>query len=163
MAITAAPPGLPFRHPAVLLATWFGVGLLPKMPGTWGSLAALPFAWYIGGAFGAAGLLVAATILFAIGCWAAETVSAASAVRDPGFIVIDEVAAQWLVLAAAPIDPLAYAAGFVLFRIADIAKPFPVSWADRALHGGFGIMLDDALAALYAGLALLLLVRLGLV
>ena len=163
MADTAPPLGLPFHHPAMLLATWFGAGLLPKMPGTWGSLAALPFAWYIGGAFGATGLLLAAATVFAIGCWASAVVSRAGGVRDPGFIVIDEVAAQWLVLAVAPADLLAYGAGFVLFRIADIVKPFPASWADRAVHGGLGIMLDDVIAALYAGLALLLLMRFGLV
>ncbi len=163
MAATTRPHGLPFHHPATLLATWFGAGLLPKVPGTWGSLAALPFAWYIAAAFDATGLIVAAAIVFAIGCWAAGTVSRAGGVRDPGFIVIDEVAAQWLVLAAAPTDPLAYAVGFVLFRVADIVKPFPANWADRALHGGLGIMLDDVFAALYAGLALLVLVRFGLV
>jgi phosphatidylglycerophosphatase A len=159
----ARSPALPFHHPAVLLATWFGAGLLPKIPGTWGSLAALPFAWYIGASFGATGLVVAAAIVFAVGCWAADTVSRAGDVRDPGFIVIDEVAAQWLVLAVAPDNPLAYAAGFVLFRIADIVKPFPASWADRSLHGGLGIMLDDVFAAIYAGLALFLLMRFGLV
>ena len=163
MAMLAQPPGLPINHPAMLLSTWFGAGLLPKAPGTWGSLAALPFAWYIGSAVGATGLAVAAAIAFAVGWWAAETVSRAAAIRDPGFIVIDEVAAQWLVLVVAPVDPLAYAAGFVLFRIADIAKPFPASWADRAVHGGLGIMLDDLFAALYAGLALSLLVRFGVV
>ena len=163
MAETAPPLGLPFHHPAMLLATWFGAGLLPKMPGTWGSLAALPFAWYIGGAFGATGLVLAASALFAIGCWAADIVSRAGGVRDPAVVVIDEVTAQWLVLAVAPASFPAYAAGFVLFRIADIVKPFPASWADRAVHGGFGIMLDDVIAALYAGLALLLLMRFGLV
>jgi phosphatidylglycerophosphatase A len=157
------PAGLPFHHPAMLLSTWFGAGLLPKIPGTWGSLAALPFAWYIGGAFGPLGLVVAAAIVFAIGCWAADTASRAGDVRDPGFIVIDEVAAQFLVLAVAPVAPLAYAAGFVLFRVADIVKPFPANWADREVHGGLGIMLDDIFAALYAGLALFLLVRFGLV
>jgi phosphatidylglycerophosphatase A len=163
MAATARTLGLPFHHPAVLLATWFGTGLLPKMPGTWGSLAALPFAWYIAGAAGALGLLLAALLAFLVGWWAAETVSRTGGVRDPGCVVIDEVAGQWLVLAVAPVDPLAYAAGFVLFRLADIVKPWPASWADRSLHGGLGIMLDDAFAALYAGLALLLLVRFGLV
>ena len=155
--------GLPLRHPAALLATWFGVGLLPKAPGTWGSLAALPFAWVIAMLAGAPGLLLAALLVFLLGCWAAGTVARAGDVQDPGAIVIDEVAGQWLVLAAAPRDLLAYAAGFILFRIADIAKPWPASWADRKVHGGFGIMLDDVLAALYAGAALLLLVRFNLV
>ena len=96
-------------------------------------------------------------------CWAADTASRAGDIRDPGFIVIDEVAAQFLVLAVAPVSVLPYAAGFVLFRIADIVKPFPANWADREVHGGLGIMLDDIFAALYAGPALFLLVRFGLV
>ncbi len=100
---------------------------------------------------------------FVVGCWAADAVAKAGGVRDPGMVVIDEVAAQWLVLAAAPTNLVAYAAGFLLFRIADIVKPWPASWADRSVHGGLGIMLDDILAAVYAGVVLLLLVRFGLV
>jgi phosphatidylglycerophosphatase A len=141
---------LPFWHPAVLLATWFGTGLLPITPGTWGSLAALPFAWAIRSHSGTTGLAVATVIVFAIGWWAAATVAKASAIEDPGAVVIDEVAAQWLVLLPAPLDPLAYALAFLLFRIFDIWKPWPVRWADRHVKGGLGIMLDDLLAAVYA-------------
>jgi phosphatidylglycerophosphatase A len=157
------PAGLPLRHPAMLLATWFGSGLLPGAPGTWGSLAALPFAWLISMLFGPVGLLIAGFVAFVVGCWAADAVAKAGGVRDPGMVVIDEVAAQWLVLAAAPTNLVAYAAGFLLFRVADIVKPWPASWADRSVHGGLGIMLDDILAAVYAGGVLLLLVRFGLV
>ena len=71
--------------------------------------------------------------------------------------MIDEVAGQWLVLVPAPLDPLAYAAAFVLFRIFDIWKPWPARWADRRVEGGLGIMLDDLLAAVYAVLGLLVL------
>ena len=155
--------GLPFHHPAVLIATWFGAGFLPIASGTWGSLAALPFAWLIAAQFGPVGLIVAAAAAFVVGWWAAAVVAKAGGVSDPSAVVIDEVAAQWLVLAAAPIHLLAYAAGFLLFRIADIVKPWPANWADREVHGGLGIMLDDLFAALYAGAALLLLVRFGLV
>jgi phosphatidylglycerophosphatase A len=144
---------VPRWHPALLLGTWFGAGLLPLMPGSWGSLAALPCAWAIRGLCGVAGLAIAAAIVFAAGCWAAGTIAKASGVKDPGAIVIDEVAAQWLVLLPAPLDPLSYAAGFLLFRIFDIWKPWPVEWADRRIHGGLGIMLDDLLAAVYAVLA----------
>src|SRR6266581_941608 len=135
--------GLPFRHPAGLLATWFGAGLLPYMPGTWGSLAAIPFAWVIVTFSGPAGLAAAAIIIFALGCWAAGTLARASGNKDPGFIVIDEVAAQWLVLVAAPLDWRAYAAAFVLFRVFDITKPFPARAIERRVRGGLGIMLDD--------------------
>jgi phosphatidylglycerophosphatase A len=151
---------LPFAHPAVLVATWFGTGLLPITPGTWGSLAALPFAWAIRSHFGTAGLTVATVIAFTIGWWAAATVAKASAIEDPGAVVIDEVAAQWLVLLPAPLDPIAYALAFLLFRIFDIWKPWPVRWADRRVKGGLGIMLDDFLAAAYA-ITLLLVLLVG--
>jgi phosphatidylglycerophosphatase A len=120
------------------------------MPGTWGSLAALPCAWAIRSLWGIAGLAIAAAFAFAAGCWAAGTIANRSGIKDPGAIVIDEVAAQWLVLLPAPLDPVPYAAAFLLFRIFDIWKPWPVRWADRRVYGGFGIMLDDLLAAAYA-------------
>jgi len=141
---------LPFGHPAVLLATWFGTGLLPIMPGTWGSLAALPFAWAMRSHFGATGLTAATAIAFTIGWWSAATVAKASGIEDPRAVVIDEVAAQWLVLLPAPLDPRAYTLAFLLFRFFDIWKPWPVWWADRHVKGGLGIMLDDLLAAVYA-------------
>ena len=75
--------------------------------------------------------------------------------------MIDEVAGQWLVLVATPLDPLAYALALLLFRIFDIWKPWPVRWADRHVKGGLGIMLDDLLAAVYAVLALSILLPIG--
>ena len=145
------PAGLGFGHPAVLVGTWFGAGLLPRAPGTWGSLAALPFAWGLHQGLSTAGLAVAAVIVFAAGLWASGVYASHAGGGDPGAVVVDEVVGQWLVLLAVPSDVLLYAIGFVLFRIADIAKPWPVSWADRSVKGGLGIMLDDVLAALYAG------------
>lgn len=147
--------GLPFHHPAVLLGTWFGAGLLPLGPGTWGSLAALPLAWVLVRVGGLGALLAASVVVFGAGWWASSVLARASGIKDAGSIVIDEVVGQWLTLgialAVAPLDPLAYAAGFVLFRIFDIVKPWPVSWVDRALAGGLGVMLDDVAAGLYAG------------
>ena len=144
-----------------MLGTWFGVGLLPVMPGTWGSLAALPCAWAIRSIWGVAGLAIAAVIVFAVGCWAAGALAKTSGAKDPGAIVIDEVAAQWLVLLPAPLDPLSYAAAFSLFRIFDIWKPWPAGLADRRFPGGLGIMLDDLLAAVYAVLVLLVALMTG--
>jgi phosphatidylglycerophosphatase A len=120
------------------------------MPGTWASLAALPTAWAIRGWGGVPGLTVAAIVAFAIGWWASAEVARASAASDPGWVVIDEIAAQWLVLWAVPLDWRWYVVAFVLFRLFDIWKPFPVSWCDRHIKGGLGIMLDDLGAALYA-------------
>jgi phosphatidylglycerophosphatase A len=149
-------------HPAALIATWFGAGLLPWAPGTWGSLAALPFAWVIAWLFGAAGLLAAAAALFFIGWWAAARLGRATGIKDGRSIVVDEVVGQWLSLVAAPLAPGAYALAFVLFRLFDITKPWPARWADRALPGGFGVMADDVIAGLYAALALRVLLIGGL-
>ena len=150
MALFKTPP-LPFFHPATLLATWFGSGLLRVAPGTCGSLAALPFAAgmvFLGGPW----LLGAATAAaFAAGLWASARYVEAAGQADPGAVVIDEVVGQWLALVALPLDPVLYLLAFLAFRLFDILKPWPVGWADRRLHGGFGIMADDLLAGLYAG------------
>ncbi len=151
--MTATRPSL--RRFSGLVATWFGAGLLPRAPGTWGSLAALPCAWLIVRAGGWPLLALGTALVFALGAWAADQEAKLTGIQDPGSIVVDEVAGQWLTLLAAPLDPLAYGIGFVLFRVADIAKPWPVSWADRKIKGGFGIMLDDVLAAAYAVLVML--------
>ena len=148
--------GLPFWHPAALTATGFGIGLLPLMPGSWGSLVALPCAWAIRSFGGLGALAAAAALAFVLGWWAAGPVAPPSGQHDPGFIVIDEVAAQWLVLLAAPLDWRAYAAAFLLFRIFDIAKPWPIRLIEHRVAGGLGIMLDDIVAALYALVLLLI-------
>ncbi len=152
------PASLPVWHPAFLLATWFGAGLLPKIPGTWGSAAALPFAWVIAYYGGTLALLIASFAVFGVGIWAAGVYSRHSGVKDAGPIVIDEVAGQWLTLAPFAFDPLNWIVGFFLFRAADIVKPWPASWADREVKGGLGVMLDDMFAGVYAGIALLALV-----
>ena len=142
-------------HPAMLVATLCGVGLSPKAPGTWGSLVSLPFAWLVARAGGSVGLVIAAAVIFAAGWWAAAIVAARLG-DDPQIVVVDEAAGQFLTLAAAPLDLWHFAAGFALFRLFDITKPWPVGWADRNIHGGFGCMFDDVLAAIYAALVLLL-------
>ena len=73
-----------------MLGTWFGAGLLPVMPGTWGSLAALPCAWAIRSLWGVTGLAIGAAIVFAVGCWAAATIAKTTGIQDPGAIVIDD-------------------------------------------------------------------------
>jgi phosphatidylglycerophosphatase A len=107
------------------------------------------------------GLAAAMAVVLVVGCWAAAKFAHASAIRDPGAVVIDEVAGQWLALLPAPLDPLDYAVAFLLFRIFDIWKPWPVGWVDGRVHGGFGIMLDDLAAAVYAALMFLVLVTIG--
>jgi phosphatidylglycerophosphatase A len=149
-------------RPAAVLATWFGTGLLPVAPGTWGSLAALPFAWAIGGLGGRGALLAAALVAFAVGCWAAGEYERETGTKDPGAVVIDEVVGQWVTLAFVPLSPWSTALGFVLFRAADIVKPWPASLAERRLEGGLGVMADDVVAGVYAGIALLVIDRLAL-
>ena len=143
---------LPFFDPVSLLATWFGSGRLPIAPGTWGSLAALPFgvalSW-LGGPWLLAAGAVAVTL---IGIWASGRYAEAVGAEDPGSVVIDEVAGQWIALIPAGLDPWLIGVAFVAFRVFDVAKPWPANWIDQRLTGGLGIMLDDVAAGIYAGL-----------
>ena len=145
-----------FRSPSILLATWFGAGLIPKAPGTWGSLAALPFAWGIAATGGQVALLIGAVLVFGVGWLVSNVYLQNFGGEDPDPVVIDEVAGQWLTLAAVAPDPVLLFIGFGLFRLVDIYKPWPVNWADKKVKAGLGIMLDDILAALYAGAGLYL-------
>lgn len=147
----ALPEGLSFWRPQTLIATWFGTGLIPVAPGTWGALSALPLAWIIALGFGAYAVVAAAVLAFLAGLWAVKAYLARTAEPDPGPVVIDEVAGQLLAAAAAGRDPLALALAFVLFRLFDIWKPWPVGDIERSLPGALGVMADDAAAALYAG------------
>ncbi len=146
---------LPTWHPAHQIATWFGVGHLPLAPGTWGSAVTLPIGWLVASWLGPIWLFAAAAIVFIVGWWAADVYAHRNAAEDPAEVVVDEVAGQLVALAVVPTDLAYYAAAFVLFRIADIWKPWPVSFAERRLGGGLGIMADDILAGGYAAIALL--------
>lgn len=140
------------------LATWFTVGHLPKAPGTFGSIAALPFAWLFVWLGGPLLLLLASALTFVFGLWAARLYAAEVGHHDPGAVVVDEVVGQWLTLLPAPLDPLAYLLGLLAFRFFDILKPWPIGFLDRQIAGGFGVMIDDVIAALYGGLLLYLAV-----
>ena len=138
------------KHPLGWVAAGFGAGFSPKAPGTVGSAIALlpwyfllrdlPWPLY-------AGVLLAA---FALGCGAAHWVIARTGIDDPGVVVWDEYVGMWIALFMAPAGWPWMLGAFAVFRLFDIWKPWPVSWADENLHGGFGAMLDDALAGLYA-------------
>jgi phosphatidylglycerophosphatase A len=146
--MTAGRPGL--SDPAILLATWFGAGLMKPAPGTWGSLAALPFAalaLYLGGAW----LLLACVLAITLaGIWAAGRFNRLTGSHDSGAIVIDEVAGQWIALLWLPFTWQSFAMAFLLFRAFDILKPWPIRWLDQNIEGGLGVMADDLLAGLYA-------------
>ncbi len=148
------PRGLSAWHPVCLISTVFGCGWLPFAPGTWGSAAALPLAWLVRDAYGIPGLVAAAVVAFLLGLWSATIYVRRSSETDPGAIVIDELAGQLLVLTIAPLQWGWFVTGLVLFRVFDIIKPWPASWAERRFKNGFGVMLDDIFAAAYAGAAL---------
>lgn len=144
----ALPPGIAFWRPSTLIATWFGVGLMRRASGTWGSLAAIPFALAIASASGPTGLGLAALAVTLVGIWAAHVVCEEE--KDSSVVVVDEVAGQWLALVPAGLDPWLILAAFVLFRVFDVAKPWPISWIDRNTRTGFGVMIDDIVAGLIA-------------
>jgi len=147
-------------HPAWLLATWFGTGRLPGVPGTWGSLAALPFALALAWLGGPWLVLGATAALFGLGVWATRRYMAAFGAHDPGSVVVDEVIGQWLAVALLPLTPLAYGLGFVLFRVLDVVKPWPASWIDRRTTGAAWVLLDDVVAGIYAGAGALVVLAL---
>jgi phosphatidylglycerophosphatase A len=142
------------RHPAGWIGTGFGSGLVPRAPGTAGSLAALLPWWFGLRPLDPAWYLAAVAAAFVVGVWSANWVIARTRIADPSVFVWDEFVGLWLALFLAPAGWAWVLAGFVLFRVFDIWKPWPVRWADRRLHGGFGAMLDDVFAGLYAALTL---------
>lgn len=144
-------------------ATFFGFGRLKPGPGTWGSLAATAI-WYFGlealhltGGAATTVTLLGVLAATAIGIPAATIVERESGREDPGFVVIDEVAGQWLTLAFAPVEMGHALLGLALFRLFDITKPWPARRLE-SLHGGSGIVLDDLAAGLY-GLLVMLVIR----
>ncbi len=147
---------LPFAHPARIVATWFWIGHFPLAPGTVASLAALPVAWAIltfGGEFRQGLLFLAAFLAFAVGVWTSGIYGRRTGRDDAKEVVIDEVMGQWFALVFALPDHIWHlAVGFIAFRLFDIFKPWPANWADRTIKGGWGVMLDDLIAAIYAAI-----------
>jgi phosphatidylglycerophosphatase A len=152
-------------HPAHFIALGFGSGLAPRAPGTFGTLAGLPIAYALL-QLDAFALTLALIAMFALGIWACEIAGRNLGVSDHGGIVWDEIVAIGIVLAFVPLTPVAWLLGFALFRIFDILKPWPIRWADAHFDTplspggrgeaegagwgrGFGVMLDDLLAAIF--------------
>lgn len=138
-------------HPAHLIALGFGAGLAPVVPGTIGTLVAIPIAWLLWRAESDAVYLAAVAGIVALGVWAAARTGRDLGRDDDGAIVIDEIAAFLAMLFFVGEAPLRIAFAFVLFRAFDMAKPPPIGWLDAHVKGGVGTMLDDLVAA---GLAL---------
>lgn len=149
------------RDPVHFLAFGFGSGLAPKAPGTVGTLVALPL--FVALHFAGVAAYVAVTAaLFAAGVWICGESARRLGVHDHGGIVLDEIVAFLVTMTPVFLFPIPeplwrwlwLGAGFGLFRFFDIVKPWPVNLADRHVHGGLGIMLDDLLAAIYAAAVL---------
>jgi phosphatidylglycerophosphatase A len=138
-----------FSTPAHFFALGFGSGLAPKAPGTFGTLIGLPLFWLISN-FSLNLQLLIITALFLIGIYYCDATGKALGVSDHGSIVWDEIVAMMLVLTFAPQHWSGWIVAFLLFRLFDIWKPFPIRQFDAKLKSGFGVMFDDLLAALYA-------------
>ena len=137
-------------NPFHFLSLGFGSGLLKPAPGTWGTLAALPIWW-----FGLAELswpiyLLMLLMTFAVGVFLCGYTAKALGTHDHGAIVWDEFVGVWIALALLPKTWVALLLGFIFFRIFDIIKPYPIKLLDKHVHGGFGIMIDDVLAGIFA-------------
>lgn len=132
----------------MLVATGFYTGHLPKAPGTWGTLVAFPLHFLLlrlpGGMY-----YPALGIIFLLAVFTAGSAEKILDRADPGLIVIDEIIGMLIGLIAVPLKPVPLLCAFLLFRVFDVLKPFPVGWVDSRLHGGLGIVLDDVVAGIY--------------
>lgn len=146
---------LDFHHPATWLATWGGSGLLKPAPGTWGTVAALPFGLFFLYFGGVASLLLAIAICFPIGLWASKHFEGMIHEKDSGMIVIDEVVGMWIALIPATLSPVSFILAFILFRFFDILKPPPIGYLDKKFKGPMGVMIDDVVAGIFAALILI--------
>jgi phosphatidylglycerophosphatase A len=138
---------------ALAVATGLGVGYAPVVPGTFGSLPGVAAAWLLWTFGGSAATTAGLLLVVPVGVWAATRAEAHFGRIDPGAVVIDEVAGQILTLAFLPLTPRVLLAGFLLFRVLDILKPFPARRLE-SLPGGSGIMADDLAAGIYGNILL---------
>ena len=137
------------KNPVHFLALGFGSGLSPKAPGTMGTLAAIPL--YLLCSQLSLNAFIAITVFISIvGIWICDKASKDAGVHDHGAIVWDEIAGLFITMIAVPATWQTVIVGFIFFRILDIAKPWPISVADKKVGGGFGIMLDDIIAGILA-------------
>lgn len=151
MTISTIKPDWKFitRHPAYFFAFGCGSGLIPWMPGTWGTLLAFPLycalSWF---GMTKMGILSVGALLFIIGVKMSDMVDNALGIHDHSGANFDEVVAMLLILALIPAQATTWVVAFMLFRFFDIVKPWPIRWLDQSVKGGWGVMLDDIAAAL---------------
>ncbi|WP_457571581.1 phosphatidylglycerophosphatase A family protein [Desulfovulcanus sp.] len=140
------------------LATLGPIGYLPKAPGTWGSLAATILAPFLFIPISLPFKILVLVIIFFLGAYAASLAEKVYKHKDPGCVIIDELLGQWVTFLTLTHSVwFMIIIGFVLFRIFDILKPFPIRNSEQWLKNGFGIMIDDLLAGIYAGFCLFML------
>ncbi|MBI3441661.1 MAG: phosphatidylglycerophosphatase A [Proteobacteria bacterium] len=148
--VLSPPPGTTRTDPQILIATWFGAGLLRPAPGTIGSLAAIPAGYAIVMLSGQLELAVAAIALLVVGTISADHYGKKSGVVDDQSIVVDEVVGLWIAALPAHKSFPLWMLAFFLFRLFDIWKPWPASFFDNRSKGGFDVMMDDVVAGIYA-------------
>lgn len=141
------------RNPVHFLALGFGSGCAPHAPGTFGTLAAIPLYWLVAD-LPLRWLVLLTLIMFVVGVWLCDRTAHDFGVHDHPAIVWDEVVGYFITMLAAPPGWVWLVVGFLLFRLFDIWKPWPIRVVDRRVSGGFGIMFDDVLAGVYAWLVL---------
>lgn len=153
-------PKFDLRNPIHLVACGFGSGLAPKAPGTFGTLAAIPL-WLLLQTLSAPWYWAIVAAAFVFGIYVCGRTARDIGVHDHGALVWDEFVGLWIALAMIPAQWLWVLVGFALFRLLDIWKPWPIRWFDRNVHGGLGVMLDDAVAGVLACLLLRALVSMN--
>jgi phosphatidylglycerophosphatase A len=144
------------KDPVVFIALGLGSGLSPKAPGTAGTLATVPLVWFLQQQTLLVYLLVTFFVLLT-GSWVCGYAARKLGVHDHSAIVYDEVAGFLITMLMIPAGWKYMLAGFILFRFFDAVKPWPISWFDKNLHGGFGIMFDDVLAGVFSLIGLMLI------
>jgi len=137
-------------HPAHFIALGFGAGLAPVAPGTFGTLVAIPIAWVLGELMPPLFIAFCAIPLFFVGVWACDVTGRDLGVTDHGSMVWDEIVAFLPLAALASAGLITEVVAFLLFRLFDIWKPFPIRDLERHVKGGLGVMIDDLVAAFYA-------------
>ena len=148
------------KDPGHALSFGLGSGLSPYAPGTMGTLVAIPL-FLLAAQFGTLGVLLACAVICVLGVYLCARTTRALGVHDHSAIVWDEIAGYFVTMLFAPVSITTVVTGFVLFRLFDILKPWPISVIDSRLKGGLGVMLDDILAGMFALIVLQLLLHRG--
>lgn len=155
--MTEPKPGAQFKlaDPIQFFALGFGSGLAPKAPGTFGTLAAIPIYLLMVMNLSALSYVLLTLLMAVVGIYICQKAADAAGVHDHPAIVWDEIVGYLITMSLVPLSWQSVLTGFILFRVFDILKPWPISVVDKKVHGGFGIMFDDVLAGVFALICML--------